>query len=282
MRLAAGLMVLYAISACAADLEQARKFYETSDFEASLKILHALPQKDAAAYELLGRNYFMTGEFKKATEVLEKAVALDRQNSGYVMWLGRAWGRRAELANPFAAMGQASKARQNFERAVELSPRNIDALNDLLEYYMEAPGFMGGGMEKAKTVVARISQVDAAEGYWAQAKLDEKRKELSSAEEHLRRALELNPKRVGRFIDLARFLARQGRFQEADQNFARAEQLDPNNLRLMYARADVYVKSGRNLEMARDLLKRYLTCTVGPEDPPKSQARKLLRQIEGG
>jgi cytochrome c-type biogenesis protein CcmH/NrfG len=278
-----GILILFGslLWAATVDLEQAHKLYELSDFEGSLKVLHQLPQRDAAAYELLGRNYFMTGDYKKATDALEKAIELEPRNSDYAMWLGRAYGRRAETSNPFSAMGHASKARQYFERAAQLNPKNIDALNDLLEYYMEAPGFMGGGMDKAKEVVTRISQVDPAEGHWAQSKLDEKRKETASAEEHLRRALELNPQRVGRFIDLARFLAKQGRYQEADQNFARAAELAPDNPKLMYARADVYVKSGRNLDVAKDLLKRYLQSSVGPEDPPKSEARKLLRKIEG-
>jgi cytochrome c-type biogenesis protein CcmH/NrfG len=280
---AAGILA-FALSvalAAASSMEQARKLYDLSDFEESLKVLHELPQKDAAAFELLGRNYYMTGDYKKSTDALEKAIALDPENSDYAMWLGRAYGRRAEMSNPFSAMGHASKARQYFEHSVALNPRNIDALNDLLEYYMDAPGFMGGGMEKAKTVVARITQVDPAEGHWAQSKLDEKHKELDSAEEHLRRALELNPQKVGRFIDLARFLAKQGRFQEADQNFARAVQLAPDSPKLMYARAEVYIKAGKNLEIAKDLLKRYLTCAIGPEDPTKADARKLLRQIEG-
>jgi len=274
--------VIGVLGARAADLEQARKLYDLTEFEESLKVLHALPQRDAAVYELLGRNYFMTGDFKKATDALEKAVAADPRNSDYVLWLGRAYGRRAETSNPFSSMGHASKAKQYFERSVELNPRNIEALNDLLEYYMEAPGFLGGGMEKAKAIVARISQVDAGEGYWAQSVLDEKHKELGTAEEHLRRALELNPQKVGRLIDLARLLAKQGRFQESDQNFARAEQMAPEYPKLMYVRAEVYIKSGRNLELARNLLKRYLTARITPEDPPKTEAQKLLRQIEGG
>lgn len=283
MRLFAALVLIAAtLQAGGADLDQARKLYNRSDFEGSLQVLHEVSPKDAEAYELLGRDYFMTGEYKKATDALEKAVALNPRDSDSAMWLGRAYGRRAETSNPFSAMGHASKARQYFERAVELNPRNIDALNDLLEYYLEAPGFMGGGMDKAKAVVARISQVDAAEGLWAQSTLDVKHKEMGSAEEHLRRALELNPQRVGRLIDLARFLAKQGRYQESDQNFARAEQLAPDNPKLMFARADVYVKSGRNLPLAKELLKKYLASTVDPEDPPKAEARKLLRQIEGG
>src|SRR5207248_8706992 len=108
----------------------------------------------ATVYALMGRDYLMSGDFKRATDVLEKAVAAEPNNSEYVMWLGRAFGRRAETSNPFSALGHASKARQYFERAAELNPGNIEALNDLLEFELEAPGFMGGGLDKAKATIA--------------------------------------------------------------------------------------------------------------------------------
>lgn len=266
----------------AVDLEQASKLYHLTEYEQSLAILQAIPQKDAAVYELLGRNYYMMGDYKKATDALERAEVGEPHNSQYALWLGRAYGRRAETSNPFSAIAHASKSRQYFEKSVELDPRSIEALNDLLEFYMEAPGFLGGGWEKAKATAARIAAVDAAEGHYAQATLLEKRKEMASAEEQLRHAIELAPHQVGRFIDLARLLAKQGRYQESDQSFARAEQLAPNSAKLMYERADVYIKSGRNLDVAKDLLKQYLVATTTPDDPPKSDARKLLRQIQGG
>ena len=78
----------------------------------------------------------------------------------------------------FTAPGLASKARQYFEKAVQLNPRNLEALTDLFEYYLEAPGFLGGGLDKAEATSARIAEIDAAEGYWAHAKLAEKRKEF--------------------------------------------------------------------------------------------------------
>jgi len=264
------------------DLDSARNLYELTQFEESLKVLSAIPDKTAAVYELTGMNYFMNGEYKKATDALEKAVQKEPANSDYFMWLGRAYGRRAETSNPLSAIGHASKTHQYFERAVQLNPRNIEALNDLLEYYLEAPGFMGGGVEKAQAVINRISQVDPSEGHWAQSTLDEKHKEYGKAEQQLRRALELAPSQVSRFMDLARFLFKQGRYQEGEQNFARAEQMAPDNAKLLYVRADCYVKAGRNLDTARDLLQRYLKANVTPDDPPKADARRLLRQIQGG
>jgi len=280
--LTVSLAAAWSIFAAGSEFERAKQLYEITEYTDSLKILQAIQPKDAAVYALMGRDYLMSGEFKKATDALEKAVAAEPNNSDYVLWLGRAYGRRAETSNPLSALGHASKARQYFERAAQLNPKNIEALNDLLEYQMEAPGFMGGGLDKAKNTIARISQVDPSEGHWAQSTLDEKRKEYGSAEEQLRRALELAPQQVGRLTDLARFLSKQGRYQEAEQTFARAEQIAPNNVKLLYVRAETYVHSHRNLEVAKDLLQRYLKSTISPEDPPKADARKLLRQIEGG
>src|ERR1022692_3087103 len=116
------------------DVEQARKLYNLTDFDQSLRVLHAIPEKNGAVYELMGRNYYMQGEYKKATEVLEKAVAAEPANSQYALWLARAFGRRAETSSPFTAPGQASRARQYFEKAAQLNPRNLDALSDLFEY----------------------------------------------------------------------------------------------------------------------------------------------------
>src|SRR5207249_9521914 len=119
------------------------------------------------------------------------------------------------------------------------------------------------------------------EGHWSQAKIAEKKKEYSGAEAQLRRAIEASPHQIGRFIDLARFLAKQGRFQEAEQSFARAEKIAPDAPKLMYAKADLYIKHGRNLNLAKDLLKRYLSSSLTPDDPPRSQAEKLLNQVQG-
>jgi Flp pilus assembly protein TadD len=264
------------------EFDRARKLYSLTEFDQSLKILQVIPQKDGAVYDLIGRNYYMRGDFKKATEALEKAVAAAPDSSEFNLWLGRAYGRRAETSNLITAPGYASKARQYFEKAAQLNPRNLEAQSDLFEYYLEAPGFLGGGFEKAAATAEQIAGINAAEGHWAQARLDEKRKEFSSAEEHLRRAIELTPHQVGRLIDLARLLARQGRMEEADQSFARAEAIAPGSPKVLFAKADVYIKAGRNLNIAKDLLKRYLSLTLTPEDPPRSQAEKLLKQLQGG
>ncbi len=264
------------------DLDQARKLYQYTDYESSLKILQGIEPKDGPVYLLIGQNHYMQGEYKKATEMLEKAVAAEPANSDYELWLGRAFGRRAETASPFTAAPNANKARQHFEKAVQLNPRNMDALSDLFEYYLEAPGFMGGGLDKAVGIAERMAAIDEVEGHWAQARLAERRKEFDTAEHHLQIAARMAPQQVGRLIDLAKFLATQGRYQESDQSFKKAEKLAPNNPQVIYARADTYIQQGRNLDTARKLLQRYLRAQLTPDDPSRAAAEKLLKKASGG
>ena len=263
------------------NLKRAEELYQKTDYRASLAILHGHSAEDAAAYNLMGRDYFMLGEYKKAADVFQKAQALEPKKSDHAHWLGRTFGRRAETSNPFSAPMYASKARQYFEHAVALDPGNEEALNDLFDYYLQAPGFLGGGFDKAEAIARQIAQRNEAEGHFAQAQLADKRKEYDTAEQQLRRAMDLAPRQVGRVIDLARYLAKHGRYQESDAAFERANKLAPNAPKVMFARAHTYIEEKRNLEKAKSLLIQYLQSDLSPEDPPREQAQKLLKQVSG-
>ncbi len=262
-------------------LEQAEELYHRTNYRESLAVLKQITPHTAAVYCLEGRNLFMLGEYRKAGDAFEKALAQEPSNSEYAHWLGRAFGRRAETSNPLTAPMYASKARQNFERAVALDSKNDEALNDLFDYYLQAPGFLGGGYDKAEQVAKRIAALNEAEGHFAQAQLADKRKQFDTAEDQLRRAMQLAPRHVGRVIDLAKYLAKRGRIQESEAAFDHAESLAPGSPAVCFARARVYVEQKRNLDKARDLLHQYLRSELTPDDPPREQAEKLLRQASG-
>ena len=274
------LWVALAASAFAADaplLERAQSLYNRTEYEAALRILGSVANKDSATYLLMGQCQYMQGDVKKASELFLKAVGLKPGDSDYWMWLGRAYGRRAETSSFLTAPGYAVKARENFEKAVQLNPRNLEAISDLFEYYLDAPGFLGGGLDRAAALIKRVGELNPAEYHWAQARLAERRKEYQTAEQQFRRAADLAPRQIGRVIDLAKFLARAGRYQESEEAFRRAEKIDANAPKLLFERASTYIRTGRNLEFARELLKRYLEASLTPDDPPRKQAEKLLR-----
>ena len=271
-----------AMAAGPAELDRARMLYQRTEYPAVVQLLSPLPGKDAETYALIGQARFMSGEYKQAAEMFAKASALDSGSSRFVHWLGRAYGRQAESASFLSAPGLAVKARQAFEKSIALDPSNKEALNDLFEYYMDAPGFLGGGLDHAEELVARIARTDEAEGQYAAAQLAEKRKDFGSAEQQLRRAMELAPRQVGRVLDLAKFLARRGRVSESDQVFAQALKLAPDSPQVLYDRAELYIKQKRNLDQAAALLERYINSPLTPDNVPRQKALELLKQAKGG
>ena len=262
-------------------LIEARRRYQNTDFAGAERILRAMPERDAETTELLGQAYYMLGDYKKAAESLEQAAADVPGDSSYQHWVGKAYGRRAETSFALTAIGFANKARVAFEKAVQLDPKNVEAVSDLFEFYLQAPGFLGGGFDKASRLAGEIAKRDPGEGYYARARLAEERKEYVTAESQLRRAMELAPSRVGRIIDLAEFLSKRGRYEESDKTFVQAQKVAPDAPKILFARADTYIRANRNLDQAKDLLKKYMAANITPEDPSKLEAAKLLKRASG-
>ncbi len=273
------VLLMFGSGLWAAGLDTAHTQFKKTDFVGAVRTLEQIRPKNAAVYELLGRSFFLLGEYKRSSEAFEAAVAAAPNQAELYHWLGKADGRRAETSSFLTAPGYASKARENFETAVRLNPKDLEAVNDLFEYYLQAPGFLGGGLDKAAKLADRIAAADPVEGLWAQARLAERRKDFDSAEDHLRNAARMAPGQVSRIIDLAKFLAKRGRFQEAEQTFVSAEKMGSDSPKLLFERAQTYIETGHNLSEARDLLKRYLASDLTPDDPPRWEAEKLLRQL---
>ncbi len=265
-----------------AELSRASEYYQRTQYQEAFKILQPVLGADPTAHELAGKCQYMMGDFKKAADLFEKAVQLNGQISEHYHWLGRAYGRRAESGNPLVAPHYASKARQMFERAVNMDPKNGEAINDLFDYYLEAPGFLGGGLDKAQALLEKIKANDQAEYYYATAQLAQKRQEFNSAEQHLKRAAELAPRQIGRLLDVAKFLARHGRIIESESFISKAEKIDPNNPKLLFDKAQTYIIAKKNLPTATKLLEQYLKSDLNPEMPSRAEAEKLLRQARGG
>jgi Tfp pilus assembly protein PilF len=176
-----------------------------------------------------------------------------------------------------SALGQARKTVRAFERAVELDPSNLEALSDVFEYYLEAPGIVGGGLDKAENIARRFADVNPAENHWARARLAEKRRDFEAAEREFRAALAADPDEVGRVLDLAAFLSSRGRYGESDALFRAAEDNHPRSPKVLYARAAAYIQSKRKPDQAEALLDRYLTVQITPEDPSHREAAALLQ-----
>ncbi|MBZ5634441.1 MAG: tetratricopeptide repeat protein [Acidobacteriia bacterium] len=269
------------VSAKTPEWDRAHELYQRTEYAQALAILDRIPEKDVDTLQLAGQCHFMRGDYKQANEAFEKALALAPRSSELHRLIGTVYGRRAETGSVFTAPGNARKAHQYFEEAVELDPNNREAVANLFEYYLEAPGIMGGGIDKAETLVKHIAKLNPAAAFHAQAQLESKRKRYDVAEAELRHAIQVAPQDVGRLIDLAKFLSDRGRMKESDEKFAEAARLAPSSPQLLFARAETFIQQKRNLSDARQLLERYLASPLTPEDPPREDARALLSKAGG-
>ena len=271
-----GLLAALATSLWAGSLDSARQLYQRTAYEEALRALGAETSQDALGLLLAGQIYYQLGKYQAASEQLEKASELQPGNAEIFLWLGRSLGRRAEAASILTAPGYAKRCREALERAVALNGKHVEAMSDLATYYLEAPGFLGGGLEKAAKLASQMALLDAAAGHSMQARIAEKRQDFSGAEAHLQQAAEMAPRQIDRLIDLAKFLARRGKVQQSEQALAMAAELAPESPRLLFARAEMYIQWQRNLEEAQVLLRRYLQMPLTPEDPPRRDAEQLL------
>lgn len=246
---------------------------------------------DALALFYLGRSYYERRQPMPAIERLQRAVARAPGRSDFHDWLGRAYGIAAQRAAVVRQLGLAVKARQEFERAVELDPANADALEDLIEFQIQAPAFLGGSLAKARVHAAALERRDPLRGRLARAEILRRQPAgpagsagpagpegpsgspgsagstrpagqtgggALAAERELRAAAVDFPGDPRPRLALAAIYEQAGRLDQAGDEIEAVLRLDPDNTEAHEALARVAAASGRGLARAEELLTRDL------------------------
>lgn len=251
-----------------------------SDAIASLQSQTQANPKDATAFHLLARAYYALEKWDEAITAAQKSVALDSKSSDYHLWLGRSYGNKAEHSSWLTALRLAKKTRAEFETAVELNHANVNARSDLAEYYMEAPGFLGGGDDKARAQAEQIAAYDTAVAYWIKGRLAEKNNDLVEAEKDYRAAIRISKNPGGEWLDLASFYRRTGRYQEMDDAINKAVSIeDKNKANIWFEAASLFYRAGRNFPIAAQFLHKAIDSKQSAEEASTFQAHFLLGQI---
>ncbi len=142
----------------AGQLAQARQFFEA---------LHQQQPTNTSAPFYLGRIAFAENNYEQAIPWFEAAVDGAQCNADYHLWLGRAYGLHVEQMSMFRQLRNLAlvrNVRTHFEKAVGCDPTHLAARWDLMRYYIEAPGFVGGSRKKAEEQAAILTRLDPVEG----------------------------------------------------------------------------------------------------------------------
>ena len=253
-----------------------------ADEAASLlnQALQASPN-DAEANNLLCRVEYATQHFDQAAGHCEKAVSLSPQDARYHLWLARALGERADHASFMSAFSLAKKSREQFETAVKLDPHDGDALSDLGEFYKEAPGAVGGGMDKAEAIAKQLDGVDAPRAHQLRAAIAEKQKDLGTAERELKAACNGSRAAV-EWMQLASFYRRQQRWAEMEAAVKSGDAAvahDKHASVALFNGGSVLARANRQPQEAIKLYERYIDSSDKTEEAPAFDVLARLAKL---
>lgn len=254
---------------------------KTGRADQALRELNAEVQNhpdSAAAYNLLSRVYYQLEMWDTALRMAEKSVALEPRNSLYQEWLGRTAGRKAENSNPFTAFGLARRVKTAFERAVALNPENIPARADLAEYYLEAPGFLGGDKNKARLQGDAILASDPGLANYIYARVEEKQGS-GRAEEQYKKAIAASGNHARYWVELAYYYRRAGRPQEMEWALTQSLAATEHDGMPAFDGAFILLRTGRNFPGAVQMLRQYLNGENLAEEGPAFRAQYLLGEL---
>lgn len=253
-----------------ADNSQANTLLQQGRVDEARNVLQALlaaQPNNAQAHQLLCRVYYAQDMADAAVHECELAASNNPGDSDTQMWLGRAYGMKASRANPLIAFSLARKVRYAFERAVQLNPENIKAMNDLGEFYVEAPAIVGGGLDKGRALAERMQSRFPSQAHRLLASIADQSKDAATAEEEFKKAA-LAGRTPAAYVDLGQFYQRHNQPDQALQALRSAIDADSRKDASLVDAASILIAMNRSPELAENLLRQYLSSAAKSDDAP--------------
>jgi len=250
------------------------------DAVAQLKQILAADSTNGQAHLLLCRAYYAQSMAAAASSECTAALRTLANDSSAQDWAGRAYGMQANGAGPIAGLRLAFKVRNAFEAAVRINPLNGDAVNDLSEYYIDAPSIVGGGFDKAAHLADRSQAQLPQSSHRMRAMAAEKQKDYATAEREFRAATSV-ANQPNAWADLGAFYSRRAQPDRASEALRRAIALDRAHDATLVDAATTLTEVNREPRLAERALRDYLDSHSKSDAAPAFkvhvQLAKLLR-----
>ena len=262
-----------------ASFARAKQLFDARNWDAAKREYAALAKAaptDVRPVLHLGRIALAQGDTEEGIKHFERCAAIDETVADCHLWLGNALGSAAMRTSKFKLPFLAKRTKREFDRAVELDPNSIDARSGVLQYYMLAPGFLGGSMDKAREQAAEIDKRSTLRGAIAYGLLADRAKNTREAEAAYQRAVTAAPDSGIGYNALVNLYVREKRWTDAFATLDRVVAHAPSETNVLLAVARVAYLSGEQLARGEDAAKHWIA------NPPQeasfnSQATAHLR-----
>ena len=141
------LIFFFIFSAFADSLDKGLEYFKSGNYEKAQQVFQQLideNDQNHAAYFWLGRTYFMLKDFEQASDYFEEAIDLNENNADYYFWYGNSLGNEIQTVNVFKQAIMAGDILEAYENAIKADPGHIGAHVGAAQFYLQAPGIMGG------------------------------------------------------------------------------------------------------------------------------------------
>lgn len=275
---AAVLALLVVPSAHAQSLDVGIKLFDAKKFAEAKAVFAPLAERNAEAAYYMGR-IAISENSDQAGDWLEKATKLNPNSSVYFDRYGRALGEQAQHMSKFKLPFFAPKVKAAFERAVALDPNNIEAREDVMQYYLIAPGVVGGSKQKARETAAEIRKRNAYRGGIDFATICVGEKDFACAERELLALKQAYPDSALVYVQLGAFYANQKQF---DKSFAILDERlkqKPGDMPALFGIGRTGAISGQQLDRAEKALKSYLASPPATNPIPPASIHFRLGMV---
>jgi tetratricopeptide (TPR) repeat protein len=265
-------------------LDEAKAAFAAGDYSKAIDILNreaAASPRNPEVQHWLARNYFESEQYERAIPPAEASIAMEPQNSSYHELLGRAYGEKADRCGWFCGLSFAKKARKEFQMAVQLDEQNFSAMQALIEFDCSAPGIAGGGEDKARPEIDKLSALDAAEGRYAAGNCRRQKKDFEAADAEFRKALALHPKSGDLIYDIGDHYMKRGQLEQLEVVIKEGERAAPGDPRGNFFRAVAFTLGKENYGDAAKIFRNYLASAPKRNNyPSKAMAHYWLGRIQ--
>jgi tetratricopeptide (TPR) repeat protein len=238
----------------------------------------ALQPHDALAHQLLCRVYYAQDMADAAVHECELATQDDSSNSSHQMWLGRAYGLKASQANMISAFSVAKKVHTAFERAIQIDPSNVVAMSDLGQFYVNAPGIVGGGVDKAQALAGQLLPRSAARGHRLLAQIAQKKNDQGTAEAEFKSAIAA-AKTPDSWVDLALFYQQHSQPDKAVSTLQTSIEMNRQRNAALVDAASILTDLHHQPELAERSLREYLASPAKTDDAPAFKVHLQLGDL---
>jgi tetratricopeptide (TPR) repeat protein len=237
-----------------------------------------LNPSDGEALNLRCRVFYAEERWDDAIHDCEHSVQAVPGNSSYHMWLGRAYGEKADRVSFVTAYKMAKLIHVEFEAAASLDSKSGEALSDLGEYYLEAPAFLGGGMNKAEEVATQLDAFAPDRAHDLRARIAEQKKDYPEAEREFRARVAASPTPAQAWMDLGAFYWRRNRTDAMTATLKGGADV-ANHSSALVDGASTLVQAKQQPDLAIAWMRQYLSGNALSEAAPAFAVHRQLGDL---